>query len=132
MCVCLFFFLVCKQSWNLLKDHCFAFAVYTRNGCQRLQGIQLPVAPEGRLCKVRQIKQLARVLSVENRNEEAKCKISLTPKQNHHYEVGCKVLFCFGFFIIIFFLLFPGLSHALRHGVVLTSFAGWLGSAGVL
>lgn len=35
-----FFFL----PWNLLKGHCFAFAVHTRKGCQRLQGIQLPVA----------------------------------------------------------------------------------------
>lgn len=78
-CGSIYFFL-CKQSWNLLKDSCFAFAVYIRNACWRLQGIQLPVAHKGEGCAVRQIKQLAHVLSVENRNEEAKCKLCTETK----------------------------------------------------
>lgn len=66
--------LFANRHWRLRKDPDFAFAVYPRSGCQSLQGLELPVALEGRRYKVRQRKQLAR-FHCGSRNEEVKRQI---------------------------------------------------------
>lgn len=66
--------LFASRRWRLLQYLHFAVAVCMRSGCQSLQGLELPVAREGRLCKVRQGKQLAR-FPCGSRNEEVKCKV---------------------------------------------------------